>query len=195
MKIFFNYYWLFWGILALPSIVMIGAALGSGDLHGQLHPTGEFAARFLVLAMMLTPLKMMFPKSRLIQWFMRRRRYLGVAVFCYGALHTLFYVIDLGSVDKMAADLIKLGIWTGWIAILIFVPLALTSNDLSVRALGGKWKRLQQLVYFAALFTALHWVFVEQELGDALVLFLPLALLEIYRLWKNWGSFLKKENI
>ena len=187
MKIW-NSPYTFWALLALPSIGMIYGAFNGGDLEGLLHPTGEFAARFMIIAMMLTPLKMLFPKSRPLQWLMRRRRFLGVAAFGYAALHTLYYVIDLGSLSAVMTDFVKLGIWTGWVAFLIFVPLVLTSNDWSVRALGSNWKSIQRLTYLAAVATLAHWIFLEYELGGALAHFVPLAALEMYRVWKNYSA-------
>ncbi len=175
----------FWALLALPSIGMISAALGSNDLEPLLHPTGEFAARFMIIAMMLTPLRMLFPTAAWIGWLLKRRRYLGVAAFGYAALHTLYYVINLGSLSAILSDAVKFGIWTGWLAFLIFVPLALTSNTASVRVLGPRWKTLQRLVYLAAVATLLHWIFVHNEPGPALVHFVPLAALEAYRIWYN----------
>ncbi len=182
----------FWALLALPSVGMISAGLGGEVVEDLLHPTGEFAARFMILALMLTPLKILFPKSRAIRWLMRRRRYLGVAAFGYAVLHTLYYVIDLGSMSAILREFVELGIWTGWLAFLIFVPLALTSNDFSVRALGPGWKTLQRLTYFAALATLAHWVFLEYELGPAIVHFAPLAALEAYRIWRNLNPSARK---
>jgi len=173
----------FWVILALPSIGMIAGAFSGDSLEPLLHPTGEFAARFMIIAMMLTPLRLLFPSVRWIAWLMKRRRYLGVAAFGYAALHTLYYLIDLGSLSAVLADAVKFGIWTGWIAFLIFVPLAVTSNTYSVRAMGPGWKTLQRFVYVAAVATLLHWIFIHNEVGPALVHFLPLAALEAYRIW------------
>tara|TARA_R110001599_G_scaffold183562_1_gene376838 strand:+ start:1771 stop:2382 length:612 start_codon:yes stop_codon:yes gene_type:complete len=178
----------FWAILALPSVGMINGALSGGDLEPLLHPTGEFAARFMIIAMMLTPLRMLFPKSNAVLWLMRRRRYFGVAAFGYAALHTLYYVIDLGSLSAVVADIAKFGIWTGWVAFVIFVPMAVTSNNASIRRLGRSWKMLQRFVYPAAVATLLHWIFIHNNIGPALVHFVPLAALEIYRIWKTASS-------
>jgi sulfoxide reductase heme-binding subunit YedZ len=178
----------FWAILALPSVAMISGALSGGDLEPLLHPTGEFAARFMIIAMMLTPLRMLLPKSNTVLWLMRRRRYLGVAAFGYAALHTLYYVMDLGSLSAVIADIAKFGTWTGWVAFVIFVPMAITSNDASISWLGRSWKMLQRFVYPAALATLLHWIFIHNNIGPALVHFVPLAVLEIYRIWKTASS-------
>ncbi|MCG8404561.1 MAG: ferric reductase-like transmembrane domain-containing protein [Phycisphaerales bacterium] len=180
-----NHPYTFWLLLALPSFAFIAEALQGNDLEALLHPTGEFSARFMIIALMLTPLRMLFPRTRWLAWLMARRRYLGVAAFGYAALHTLYYVIDLGTLSAVLADAVKIGIWTGWVAFVIFVPLFLSSNDVSVRTMGPNWKRLQRWVYVAAVATLLHWIFIHNELGPALVHFLPLAGLEAYRIWRN----------
>ncbi|WP_419910260.1 sulfite oxidase heme-binding subunit YedZ [Hoeflea sp.] len=181
----------FWAILALPGIPMVMALVsGAPAPDGRpvtemlLHPTGEFAARFMIIAMLVTPLRMLFPKARFLAWLARRRRYLGVAAFCYALLHTVLYVADMGSLRQILAEFTALGIWTGWAAFILFVALAVTSNDASQRVLLQWWKRLQRLVYPAAVLTLLHWIFVHNNLGPALVHFVPLALLETYRIWR-----------
>lgn len=186
MSRLFNSPYFFWAILALPSIPMI-LGLGSGaDPERLLHPTGEFAARFMIIAMMITPLRMMFPKVRWLLWLQRRRRWLGVAAFAYAVLHTWLYIIDMGALQPMLDEFWALGIWTGWVAFLIFIPLALTSNDTSQRWLLTRWKKVQRFVYAAAVLTVIHWIFVHNNFGPALVHFLPLAALETWRIWKTY---------
>ncbi len=185
LKSVLNSPYFFWTLLTLPAIGTISAAFAGADLEEMLHPTGEFSARFMIIAMMLTPLRMICPKARPIRWLMQRRRYLGVAAFGYAALHTLYYMLDLGSLSAVAAEFTVFGIWTGWLAFVIFVPLALTSNNASIRALGRQWKTLQRFVYPAAVATLLHWIFIEYELGPALAHFVPLAALEWYRIKHN----------
>lgn len=160
-----------------------------------LHPTGEFAGRFMIIAMMLTPLRMLMPRVRFWSWMIQRRRYLGVAAFLYALAHTVFYVLDRATLDAVFGELGALGIWTGWVAFFIFVPLAITSNDFSIRKLGPSWKRLQQWVYIAAVATLIHWMFVHYEFGPALVHFTPLALLEAYRFASNLRKRSAKRNV
>jgi len=181
--------WILW---ALPSIpMMFGWINGAVGPEGQpatemlLHPTGETSARLMIIAMIITPLRMLFPGSGFWVWMMRRRRYFGVAAFGYAVFHLLLYVVDMGSLRAMWGEAFVLGIWTGWVAFFIFVPLAVTSNDLSVRKMRRAWKPLQRLVYPAAVLTLLHWMFVHNEFGPALVHFVPLAALEAYRVWKS----------
>ena len=185
-KSFLNSPYFFWGVLALPSVPLTaGLAQGSMPYGELMHVSGEFSARFMIVALMITPLIVMFPGHRWPRWLLARRRYLGVAAFGYAALHTLAYLLEVGVLSAVVSDVAKLGIWTAWIAFVVFIPLALTSNDASVRALGGSWKTLQRLVYVAALFTLAHWMFIHNSFGGALVHFAPLAILEAYRIWKR----------
>ena len=82
-----------------------------------------------------------------------------------------------GQYRDMLAEFGALGIWTGWLAMLLFVPLALTSNNAAMRKLKAGWKKLQRLVYPTAILVLIHWIFVHNNLGQALVHFIPLALL------------------
>lgn len=183
----FSPYWV-WVLLALAPIVWTFTALTSTDpriFHILVHPTGEWAARLLIVTMMISPLALIFRRARFLAWLKGNRRYLGVASFGYGALHLLFYVIDKGSLETITAELSRTYIWTGWIAFAIFVPLALTSMDAAMRALGRHWKTLQRTTYVAALFTLLHWAALHDwgETGVALMQFAPLIALEAYRIW------------
>ncbi len=188
MKSILNSPYAFWLLLALPSIPMTMGLISSGDAESLLHPTGEFAARFMIIAMIISPFRLMFPKNRFWRWMMRRRRYLGVAAFAYAFAHTLLYIVDMGSLANVLGEALLLGIWTGWLAMFIFIPLAITSNDFSVKRMGRNWKRLQQTIYIAAIGTLLHWMFVHNNIGPALVHFVPLAGLELYRIWKLRSS-------
>ncbi len=188
-----DHHYFIWAILALPSLPMIGALIGGASGPGGapateflLHPTGEFSARFLIITMMLTPLRMLFPGSGFLRWMVKRRRYFGVGAFLYALLHTVLYIVDMGSLRMILGEFLALGIWTGWLAMLIIVPLAVTSTDKAVRRMGSAWKTLQRTVYVAAFATLLHWIFVHNNLGPALVHFAPLAGLEAYRIWHNF---------
>lgn len=171
-----------WALMAVPAATMLaGLASGSAQPDTLLHPSGEFAARLMIVALMLTPLRMLFPNVRWLAWLARHRRSLGVGAFGYAALHTALYVVDMETLRNILAEFWALGIWTGWAAFLIFLPLAATSNDRATRRLGRGWKTLHQTVYAAAVLTLAHWIFVHNNLGPALVHFVPLAALEIYR--------------
>lgn len=167
-----------WALLSLPALAMlIGYGRGQVSALELLHPTGEFSARLMIVAMMLSPLVALLGPKPWLNWFVKRRRYFGVAAFGYALLHLAFYVIDMESVANMLAEIGALGIWTGWFAMLLFVPLALTSNNAAMRMLKAGWKKLQRLVYPTAILVLVHWIFVHNNLGPALVHFIPLTLL------------------
>lgn len=180
-------YWL-WLLFAVPAIGMTYEALTSTNprvFHMLVHPSGEFAARFLIVAMMATPLALLFKGWRGPRWLKKNRRYLGVASFGYAALHTVFYLIDKSSMATVVSELSRLYIWTGWIAFVIFVPLAVTSMDYFVRKMGPRWKALQRWTYGAAVLTLVHWAALHDwgGIAPAMVHFGPLIALEAYRVW------------
>ena len=184
---FLSPYWL-WALLALPAFGMASELVTSDNpriIHILIHPTGEFAARFMIIAMLASPLMLLLKGWRGPIWLKKNRRYFGVAAFAYAAAHTGLYVIDVATMERILADLPKLYIWTGWVAFAIFIPLAVTSMDYFVRIMGPRWKTLQRWTYAAAVLTLLHWAALHNwdGLAPALVHFGPLAALEAYRIW------------
>ncbi|AML51995.1 hypothetical protein [Falsihalocynthiibacter arcticus] len=86
LKSFLNHLYSFWALLSLPAIPVI-AGLASGNpetVDAILYPSGEFAARFMILSMMITPLMMLFKGWRGPRWLMMRRRYIGSRRSCRG---------------------------------------------------------------------------------------------------------------
>lgn len=184
--------YLLWTLLSLPAAGFVWQFATSTDTriaHELLHPTGEFSARFLIVAMLASPLMLLFRKARFPRWLRQNRRYFGVASFGYAALHTMFYLIDRGTLDRVLDQIARFDIWTGWLALAIFVPLAVTSADWAQRVLGPAWKTLQRWTYPAAVLTLLHWAALHDwgHPAAALVHFGPLAGLEAYRLWYWYG--------
>ena len=171
-----------WALLSVPGILMVRAYLTAPDIWPGdfLHPSGEWSARLIIFALMLTPLRMIF-RGRWIQWLIRRRRAFGLAGFFYALLHLVFYLIDMETASNVLAEVGAVGIWTGWAAFFLFLPLALTSNDLSMRALKAGWKRVQRLAYPAAILTLVHWMYVHDNVMAALINFAPLLALELWR--------------
>lgn len=177
-----------WVLLALPAAGFVNAVTISDDpkvYEAFLHPTGEFSARFMIIAMLASPLVLIFKGWRGPIWLKKNRRYFGVAAFGYATLHTLYYLIDAQTMARVLDELPKLYIWTGWVAFLIFIPLAVTSMDYFVRLMGPRWKQLQRWTYAAAVLTLIHWATLHDwgGIAPALVHFLPLGALEAYRAW------------
>ena len=176
-----------WAVLAVPAaFVLYRYATVPGIWPGDLlHPTGEWSARMIIVALMLTPLGQLFPQSPAVKWLIRHRRAFGVAAFLYALLHLIFYVLDMESVAAMLAELGAPGIWTGWLALLCMAVPALISSDAAMRLLRRNWKRLQRLAYPAAVLTLAHWVLVHDGMTSALIHFAPLILLQAVRLVRN----------
>tara|TARA_R110002012_G_scaffold320887_1_gene546663 strand:- start:300289 stop:300906 length:618 start_codon:yes stop_codon:yes gene_type:complete len=101
------------------------------------------------------------------------------------AIKCLTLAIEDAQETHPGAEIANFYIWTGWLAFLIFVPLAITSTDGWIRRLGSRWKTLQRFVYGAAVLTLLHWASLHDWGGVApmLVHFGPLGALEAYRVW------------
>ncbi len=182
-------HWLLWLLLALPGAVTIVRYATGATFYGEVvHYTGQLSAQLLILTMAVTPIQLMFPGRGWIRWLMKRRRYFGVASFGYAVLHTVVYLIRTGALGDILADAAELGLLTGWIALAIFVPLAVTSNDASVRRMRRLWKRLHRWVYAAAVLTFAHWVLTAFDPVPGLIHLGVLAALEAFRIWKTTVS-------
>lgn len=150
---------LVWAVLFIPLLVMCWQ-YGTGVLfYGEfIHITGDWSARLLILTLFVTPLRRLLPQQRWTAWLIRQRRYLGVAVFAYAVPHLVAYLVKLSDMARIVSEGIEPGMLVGWIAMLIFTALAITSNNTSVRMLGKRWKALHRFVYAAAVLTFLHWI-------------------------------------
>jgi sulfoxide reductase heme-binding subunit YedZ len=173
-----------WAVLFIPLAVMCWQYVTGTLFYGEfIHITGEFSARLLILTLAVTPLRRLLPEQRWIAWFVRQRRYLGVATFAYAVPHLVAYVVRLNDdIPRIVAEGLEPGMLTGWVAMAIFLALAATSNDTSVRKLGRRWKALHRFVYAAAVLTFLHWVLVAFDPVPALVHTGVLVAIEMTRL-------------
>lgn len=138
------------------------------------HMTGEFALRFLILTLLVTPLKQAFNWK----WIGAFRRPLGLAAFTYALAHFQAYLILEAQYEfgYFLDDIVERKyIVAGSVAFLLMVPLALTSNNFSVSKLGGKtWKKLHFLVFPLTLAAIAH--LYLQTRGDKTV---PLVYLGV----------------
>lgn len=179
--------YLVWLLLALPGINMCQGYFRGTIFYGELmHSSGDLAAQLLVAALAITPVRWMFPRSAWPIWLVQRRRYIGVAAFAYASLHAAVYAQRLGALDTIAAQAREAAMWTGWLGLGVMLPLALTSNDASVRFLRRAWKRLHRLAYPAALLTLAHWFLAAFDPTAGLVYFALLACLEGFRVWRGY---------
>jgi sulfoxide reductase heme-binding subunit YedZ len=144
------------------------------------HSTGFWALTIMLVLLCLTPLRLIFKINKQI----RLRRMLGLFAFFYAFVHILIYLwLDYAfSYDAIAKDIIKHPrIWVGFIAFLLLLPLAITSNRASIKRLGANWVELHKLVYLVAILSVTHfWMLVKRDIREpvlfAIVLFFLLAI-------------------
>lgn len=148
---------LLWVGLGLPLAYILFAYASGAMVYGAfIHWSGDLAAWLLLFTLALTPLRMLFP-GRWPTWLLQRRRYFGVACFIYSLAHLGIYLLRQPW-ERVSGEALEPAMAAGWIAFAIFVALAVTSNDASVRALGRRWKSLHRWVYAGAVLTFAHWV-------------------------------------
>ncbi len=90
--------------------------------------------------------------------------------------------MDEGGIAGALGDIRDLEIITGWLAMLVFLVLASTSNNWSVKRLGKRWKRLQRFAYVAGALSFLHWYLLGYYQWALWAHLAPLALLQLARL-------------
>lgn len=143
--------------LYLPLAVQAWRYFRESVYYGEMiHWSGDWAAWLMLCALAVSPVRALF-HNRQTLWLLRRRRDLGIASFVYAATHTVVYVLKKTDIEVILGEALEWGMATGWLALILFLPLFVTSNDRSVRALRGSWKRLHRLVYPAAVLVMLHW--------------------------------------
>ncbi len=169
-----------WLVLAFPAIWMVWRHLSHRPVDYVLV-SGDLAAWMLILCLMVTPvMQLVGPSARVLR---RHRRHLGVAAFLYTLFHLALW-LRTADWAEFIRTITHLRIGTGWLALLLMVPLALTSTDGMVRRLGLRWKQLQRLTYPAAILTLVHWVLVTEALPMMVYSVLPLLALTLWRVTK-----------
>ena len=143
--------------------------------------TGTWTLNFLLITLAVTPLRRISGYGKLLLY----RRMLGLYVFFYALLHALtFFVFDHG-LDPAAIwhDVVKRPFITvGFLAFVLLIPLAATSNQAAIRRLKRQWLRLHQLVYLIAGLGVLHYLWlVKKDLTTPLMYAALLAFLFILR--------------
>lgn len=184
-----------WAILAFPLIGTATKAINvpyTENVFDQLmHVSGEFGIRFLIISLIITPLSMIFSRTKFARWLLRNRRYFGVAAFSYMVYHTIIYILYKNA-PEIINELIVLRYSVGWLALFLVIPPAITSMNAAIKKLGSKkWKNIQRLAYGVGIFSALHWFLLDGGMKPTLVHFTPLIILEVYRVIKVYGKTVK----
>lgn len=186
-------WWLFLALAFVPlgRLVALGLSggLGANPLEFITHSTGDWTLYLFCITLAVTPLR----KITGLNWLVRMRRMLGLMAFLYLCLHFTTFVwfdhfFDLGEIWK---DIVKRPFITvGVLALLLSIPLAITSTNGMVRRLGGKrWQVLHRLLYLIVPLGVLHYWWdkagknlIAQPLLFAVLVGVMLALRLLWRL-------------
>lgn len=162
--------------------------LGANPIEALLRGLGDWALRFILIGLAVTPAAQILKRPALIRY----RRTVGLWAFTYVCCHLLTYV----TLDKIfdwpiiIEDIVKRPYITiGMTAFALLIPLAITSTDRLRRKLGPRrWKRLHQLIYLIAPLGVVHYyLMVKADTREPLIYGAILAILLGYRVWR-WAS-------
>jgi sulfoxide reductase heme-binding subunit YedZ len=178
-------------VALLPALGLLGGALQVGPVHlgadpvrTLIHECGIWTLRLLWLTLLITPLRELTGLNDLL----RLRRMLGLFAFFYSLLHMTAWVwLDQGLDGAViVSEVVKRPyLALGMTAVLLMVPLAVTSTNAMMRRLRKRWLVLHRLIYVIALLGIWHfWWQVKKDIREPLVYALLLALLLGYRVFK-----------
>jgi sulfoxide reductase heme-binding subunit YedZ len=172
-------------LLVLGTFALAGQDLGADPVKKILHVCGKTALNFLILTLLVTPVRDLFGLPHLL----RIRRMLGLFVFFYVLVHfTVYLVLDLElDFSTLGEDIAERPYITiGFAAFLMLIPLAVTSTNKMMRRLGRRWQKLHRLVYVIAILGVWHYYWqVKSDVREPLVYAAILAVLLGYRVYKQ----------
>jgi sulfoxide reductase heme-binding subunit YedZ len=183
---------LLFGLALAPALWLLVAAygnlLGANPAEALIRGTGDWTLRFLCITLTVTPLRQLSGLHALA----RMRRMLGLFAFFYGVLHFLAFAwLDMGfDLDAIVKDIGKRPfILVGTAALLLMLPLAATSFNRAIKALGAaRWQALHRLVYATALLGLLHFFWMraaKNNFSEWSVYAVVMAVLLGWRLWRR----------
>ena len=175
-------------VCAMPAVMLVAGLflgnLGVNPIETLLNQSGVWALRFLVLTLAVTPLRWLTGAV----WVVRLRRQIGLWAFFYAAGHFTVYALFEQSLvlATILADIAdRPFILVGMSALLLMLPLALTSTQGWIRRLGRNWKRLHWLVYPAAVLGLVHffWIIRANRWTEPLIY---AGLVAVFLAWRAW---------
>jgi methionine sulfoxide reductase heme-binding subunit len=159
--------WLVW--------LLVSGALGVDPVKRIEHQLGEWALQLLLAGLAITPLRR-FAGVNLIRY----RRAIGLLAFLYVTLHlTTWLLLDIQlRWSEIWADIVKRPyITAGFASFVALLPLAITSNNRSVRRMGARaWQNLHRLTYFAVLAGAVHYIWLVKAWPPEPLVYLGLTV-------------------
>ena len=177
-----------WLLCAVPLAWLILAGvqdrLGANPAEKLIHETGIWTLRWLCLTLLISPLRDMASLPALLRY----RRALGVTAFIYCLLHFLSYAwLDKGLVvSDIVRDVLKRNfILVGMLALILMTPLALTSFNRAIKAMGGKrWQALHKLVYVVVCLGLLHFYWKKSIKHDLNEVFVYVGIVAVLLGWR-----------
>ena len=173
-------------MLVLAVFGVGGLSLGANPIEELIHQLGKWGLKFLLITLAVTPLRKLMGWN----WLIRFRRMLGLFAFFYVLLHFLVYAgldqrFELTAIIEDIAE--RPYITIGVSALLLLLPLAVTSTKGMMRRLGKRWQKLHRLVYVIAILGVWHFYWqVKLDTLEALIYVSILAVLLGYRLLDWW---------
>ncbi|PDS28147.1 protein-methionine-sulfoxide reductase heme-binding subunit MsrQ [Rhizobium phaseoli] len=187
--------WLLYAVGLLPAAwtFYLGATdqLGADPVKTFELFLGIWTIRFLILTLAVSPARELFGWN-----YLRYRRALGLLTFYYALMHfTVYMVLDQAmNIQAVVNDVLKRPfIMFGMAALAMLIPLAVTSNNVSIRRLGANWNLLHRLVYIIAASGALHFALSTKILDLEQYIYVGLIIaLILYRSWRPIARSRKK---
>ena len=173
------------GKLALEVFAVGGMSLGANPIEELIHRLGIWGLNFLLITLAITPLRQIAGRN----WLIRFRRMFGLFAFFYVLMHFLIYAgldqrFNLPVILEDIAE--RPYITIGFTALLLLIPLAVTSTNAMMKRLGRRWQKLHRLVYLIAILGVWHFYWqVKLDTLEALIYALILACLLGYRIWRR----------
>lgn len=143
--------------------------LGPDPVKALEHGYGEAALIFLVAGLAVSPLRRTVGLN-----LIRFRRAIGLSAFFFLLCHLLVWAaLDVQTVARVWADIVKRPyITVGMVSFVLLVPLAVTSNNWSVRRLGARWRSLHRLTYAAVILGGVHFVMLRKGIQIEPIMYL-----------------------
>jgi len=176
------------GVLALSGYPRVpGFSLGVDPVRFVIDTLGKTAINLLLITLAVTPVRQLTHLNNLI----RLRRMLGLFVLFYALMHFLTYIGPFQGLSwhAIVEDISKRRYITiGFTALLLLIPLAVTSTNKMMRRLGRRWQQLHRLIYLIAPLAVLHfWKMLKLDYRQPLLYAGILALLLGWRLWRRYA--------
>ena len=175
---------------------LLAGSLGINPIESMIRQFGEWALRLLLITLAVTPLRQLTGAA----WLVRLRRMLGLFAFTYVLLHfTAYFVFEQSARPGLVLEDVakRPYILVGAAALILLIPLAVTSTNGWMRRLGRRWKRLHWLVYPIAVLAVFHFFMLikAEDYSRPLLYAGILTVLLGYRLQRGARGRMRRQRV